>query len=215
MATPPPSPPSPPQGDATPDGGNPAGATPPTVAPKPGRQSERTRPAGKKAAPAQARTTGAKAPAASQGAGQTRASCDTRRTPQAGQAARCCAAPGRSAPANATGGDQRRHRPDHPTDRRLGDRSRHAERRALVESSRRRRRRVGRGRCAAVTQGKQPPQGASGRRRRFVQVVRRRDCRCRHDPGGNAQALSRIGHRQEARKRAIASPSSGFVTALM
>jgi len=37
--TPPPTPPSPPEGDGTPDGGNPAHATPPEVAPKPGRQS--------------------------------------------------------------------------------------------------------------------------------------------------------------------------------
>ncbi|HEX7656314.1 MAG TPA: hypothetical protein VF404_04890 [Sphingomonas sp.] len=65
MATPPPSPPSPPQGDATPDGGNPAGAVPPTVAPKPGRQSEHTKPAGKKATSAKAKTpkANAKAPA--------------------------------------------------------------------------------------------------------------------------------------------------------
>jgi hypothetical protein len=41
MATPPPSPPSPPEGDATPDAGNPAGVTPPKVTPKPGRQSAR------------------------------------------------------------------------------------------------------------------------------------------------------------------------------
>ena len=34
-------PPSPPEGDATPDAGNPGQATPPVVAPKPGRQSAR------------------------------------------------------------------------------------------------------------------------------------------------------------------------------
>jgi len=69
MATPPPTPPSPPQGDGTPDGGNPAHTSPPEVAPKPGRQSARAR--GGAGKPASSRTPrgkkadkAAKAPAA-------------------------------------------------------------------------------------------------------------------------------------------------------
>jgi hypothetical protein len=42
MATPPPSPPSPPKGDGTPDGGNPAHTAPPAVEPKPGRAGAAT-----------------------------------------------------------------------------------------------------------------------------------------------------------------------------
>lgn len=42
MATPPPSPPSPPKGDGTPDGGNPAHAAPPKVEPKPGEAGAAT-----------------------------------------------------------------------------------------------------------------------------------------------------------------------------
>ena len=41
MATPPPTPPSPPADAETPDGGNPAQASPPPVAPKPGRKAIR------------------------------------------------------------------------------------------------------------------------------------------------------------------------------
>lgn len=42
MATPPPTPPSPPKGDGTPDGGNPAHTAPPAVEPKPGRAGAAT-----------------------------------------------------------------------------------------------------------------------------------------------------------------------------
>lgn len=65
--TPPPSPPSPPEGDGTPDAGNPAHATPPEVAPTPGRQSTKASGGAKKAAtprrPRTAKTDKAAAPA--------------------------------------------------------------------------------------------------------------------------------------------------------
>lgn len=61
MATPPPTPPSPPKGDGTPDAGNPAGAAPPEVAPKPGRQSARKSAGSDKKPVAKRRTTTPKA----------------------------------------------------------------------------------------------------------------------------------------------------------
>jgi len=61
--TEPPSPPSPPKGDGTPDAGNPGHATPPEVAPKPGRQSARKN-AGDGEPPKRARRTAANKPAA-------------------------------------------------------------------------------------------------------------------------------------------------------
>ena len=61
MAIPPPSPPSPPEGDGTPDAGNPGQATPPEVAPRPGRQSARKGAGAEKKPAARARRSPTKA----------------------------------------------------------------------------------------------------------------------------------------------------------
>jgi hypothetical protein len=90
--TEPPSPPSPPKGDATPDAGNPGHATPPEVAPKPGRQSARKK-AGDGEPPKRTRRTTAKKPAAATRKTASRTSATTAPKPRAPAPRRATARP--------------------------------------------------------------------------------------------------------------------------